>query len=243
MMRMGKTGIVVAPFILAAAAWAGLSFAGEGAGIGPDQALQKLLDGNRRFVENRMTLPKSSDAPAREKLVKGQSPYAIVLSCSDSRVPPEVVFDQGLGDIFVVRVAGNVPDPIVLGSIEYGVEHLKAPLIVVLGHKRCGAVTAAVESEGTPEGNIGAIVREIAPAVAQARKEATGKDKAALVETAVVDNVKRVAASLTHQSAVLHECAKEGKVKIVPAEYDLDTGKVALIKDANEPGTTASVAR
>ena len=201
------------------------------------------MDGNRRFVENRLTLPKSSDGPAREKLVNGQSPYAIVLCCSDSRVPPELVFDQGLGEIFVVRVAGNVPDPIVLGSIEYGVEHLKAPLIVVLGHQRCGAVTAAVEGEGSPDCNIGAIVREIAPAVAEARKEARGKDKANLIEIAVVDNVKRVAAGLTGRSAVLHELAKEGKIRIVAAEYNLDTGKVALIRLGSTPGATASFAR
>ncbi len=242
-MKTGKTLPGLALSVVLAVSWLAASFAGEGAGIGPDQALQELMDGNRRFVENRLTLPKGSDGSARAKLVNGQSPYAIVLSCSDSRVPPELVFDQGLGAIFVVRVAGNVPDPIVLGSIEYGVEHLKAPLIVVLGHKRCGAVTAAVEAERSPEGNIGAIVREIAPAVAQARKEARGEDKADLVETAVVDNVKRVAADLTGRSAVLHELASEGKIRIVAAEYDLDTGKVALIRLGRAPGATASFAR
>ncbi len=241
-----KTSMTVTGFALSivlAAAWAAPALAAEGAAIGPDQALKKLVDGNLRYVENRMTLPKSSDAPAREKLARGQSPYAIVLSCSDSRVPPEIIFDQGLGEIFVVRVAGNVPDPIVLGSIEYGAEHLKSPLIVVLGHRRCGAVTAAVDAEGSPEGNIGAILKAIAPAVAQARKEAPGKDKAALVETAVIDNVKRVAQSLTHDSPVLHELAREGKIRIVGAEYDLDTGKVALIKEGHEAGSTAAVAR
>ncbi len=235
------TGLALAS--AAAVAWCALSFAGEGAGIGPDEALQKLMDGNRRFVENRLTLPKSSDGSTREKLVKGQSPYAVVLSCSDSRVPPELVFDKGLGEIFVVRVAGNVPDPIVLGSIEYAVEHLKSPLIVVLGHKRCGAVTAAVEAEGSPEGNIGAIVKEIAPAVAQARKDAPGKGEAELVETAIVGNVKRVAAGLASRSPVLHELAKEGRIRIVPAEYDLDTGTVALLKEGSEPGSTASAGK
>ncbi len=219
------------------------SFAGEGAGIGPDQVLEKLMDGNRRFVEGRMALPKSADAPAREKLATGQKPFAIVLSCSDSRVPPELIFDQGLGEIFVVRVAGNVPDPVVLGSIEYGVEHLKAPLVVVLGHERCGAVTAAVEAEGSPEGNIGAILKEIAPAVAQARKDATGKAKGDLVEAAVVGNVKRVAADLAGRSPVLHELATEGQIRIVPAEYDLDTGKVALLAGGSGPGSTAAVAK
>lgn len=242
-MRLEKAATALALFLVAAAAGSALSFAGEGTGIGPDQALQRLMDGNRRFVGNQMTLPKTSDGAAREKLVKGQSPYAIILSCSDSRVPPELVFDQGLGEIFVVRVAGNVPDPIVLGSIEYGAEHLNVPLVVVLGHKRCGAVTAAVEAGGSPEGNIGAIVREIAPAVAQARKEAGGKEKAELVETAIVDNVKRVAADLPARSAVLGELVKEGKIRIVAAEYDLATGKVALLPPGGEPGTAASGAK
>lgn len=242
-MKTRKALTRLALSVVLAASSVAASFAGEGSGIGPDQALQKLMDGNRRYVENRLTLPKGSDAPARGKLAKGQAPYAIVLSCSDSRVPPEIVFDQGLGEIFVVRVAGNVPDPIVLGSIEYGAEHLKSPLIVVLGHERCGAVTAAVEAEGSPEGNIGAILKAIAPAVAQARKEATGKDKAILVETAVVDNVKRVAESLTHDSPVLHELAREGKVRIVPAEYSLDTGKVVLLDGGKAPAAHASAGR
>ncbi len=237
--RKTVTGLAL---FFVAAAWVASSLAGEGTGIGPDRALQKLMDGNRRFVENRLTLPKTSDGPAREKLVKGQSPYAIVLSCSDSRVPPEIVFDLGLGEIFVVRVAGNVPDPLVLGSIEYGAEHLKAPLVVVLGHTRCGAVTAAVEAEGSPEGNIGAILREIAPSVAQARKEAPGKEKGDLVEAAVVGNATRVAAGLAGRSAVLHELAKEGKIRIVAAEYDLDSGKVVLLRSGSGPGKTASAA-
>jgi len=111
-------------------------------------------------------------------------------SCSDSRVPPEIIFDKGLGEIFVVRVAGNVLDPVVLGSIEYAAEHLGSPLVMVLGHERCGAVTAAVDAKGKPEGNIGAIIKNIAPAVKQAKNEYKGKDKAELVETAINDNAK-----------------------------------------------------
>jgi carbonic anhydrase len=204
--------------------------ASEGSGVTADEALQKLMDGNRNFIEQKMTNQEMSAKSVRESLAKGQKPYAVILSCSDSRVPPEIIFDKGLGEIFVVRVAGNVPDPIVLGSIEYAAEHLGSPLIMVLGHERCGAVTAAVEAKGKPEGNIGAIVRTIAPAVAEAKKEYKGKDKAQLVETAIDDNIKLVEASLTRKSSVLRHLVKEGKVKIVAAKYDLDDGKVTLVK-------------
>lgn len=203
---------------------------GAGSGISADEALQKLLEGNKRFVEQQMTGQKLCDLSAREGLAKSQHPYAIILSCSDSRVPPEIVFDKGLGEIFVVRVAGNVPDPVVLGSVEYAAEHLGSTLVVVLGHERCGAVTAAVEAKGKPEGNIGAIIKTISPAVKQARKEYKGTEKAGLVETAIDDNVKLVAANLTKKSSVLEHMVKEGKLKIVAAKYDLDDGQVRLLK-------------
>jgi len=136
----------------------------EKAGITADEALKMLLDGNVRFVQGKQESKKLGD-DRRKELAKGQNPIAIILSCSDSRVPPEHIFNQGLGDIFVVRVAGNVADPIELGSIEYGAEHLNVPLVVVLGHKFCGAVKATVAG-GKPEGNIEAIVKKINPAVA-----------------------------------------------------------------------------
>jgi len=129
----------------------------------------------------------------------------------------------------VVRVAGNVPDPIILGSIEYAAEHPGSPPVMVLGHERCGAVSAAVDVKGRPEGNIGAIIKAIAPSVKQARMEYKGKEKAELVEAAINDNVKRVAANLTKQSSILEHFVKEGKVKIVAGKYDLDDGKVTLL--------------
>ena len=208
----------------------GLALAsGGGPGISADEALKNLMDGNRRFVEQQMTGIRVCDVSAREKLAKGQKPYAIILSCSDSRVPPELIFDEGLGEIFVVRVAGNIPDPIVLGSIEYAVEHLGSPLIMVLGHERCGAVTAAVDAKGKPEGNIGAIIKTIAPAVKQAKTEYKGNEKAELVETTINDNIKLVASNIPKLSSVLSRLVKEGKVKIVGAKYDLDDGKVTLM--------------
>lgn len=227
-MGTGVKGTILAGVL---SAWGALAFAsGGGVGVTADEALQKLLDGNKRYVESKLNACGESTAAAREKLANSQKPYAIILSCSDSRVPPEIIFDKGLGEIFVIRVAGNVPDPVVLGSIEYAAEHLGSPLVVVLGHERCGAVTAAVDAKGKPEGNIGAIIKTIAPAVKQARLEAKGKAKAELVETAINDNVRLVAANITRQSPVLKHLVKEGKLKVVTAKYDLDDGKVTLLE-------------
>jgi carbonic anhydrase len=201
-----------------------------GVGVTADEALQKLLEGNKRYVESKMSACGESTAAAREKLATGQKPYAIILSCSDSRVPPELIFDKTLGEIFVVRVAGNVPDPVVLGSIEYAAEHIGSPLIMVLGHERCGAVKATVETKGKAEGNIGAIVKTIAPALKKAQKECKEpKDSAKLVECVVEANAKLVAANLTKQSKVIKHLVQEGKVKIVTAKYDLDDGQVTLL--------------
>jgi len=204
-----------------------------------DEALQKLMDGNKRYVENQMTSGKQSGAAARAALANSQKPYAIILSCSDSRVPPEIIFDKGLGELFIVRVAGNIPDPIILGSIEYAAEHIGTPLIMVLGHERCGAVTATVNAKGKPEGNIGAIVKAIAPAVKAGAKECDAckgvknckeTKNAELVECATNANMKMVAANLTKKSKVLKHLVEQGKIKIVTAKYDLDDGVVTLAK-------------
>ena len=230
-MRSGKITSRILMLTAALAATVGIALASSGgAGVSADEALQKLLDGNKRYVESKMGACTASDAAARERLAKSQHPYAIVLSCSDSRVPPELIFDKSLGEIFVVRVAGNVADPIVVGSIEYATEHLGSPLIMVLGHERCGAVTAAVNSKGSPEGNIGAIIKAIAPAARKAKEMSRGKTSEELVECAVEVNAKAVAASLTRKSKLLAEQLKEGKIKIVAAKYDLDDGKVTLLK-------------
>lgn len=198
-----------------------------GPGVTADEALNKLMEGNKRYIENQMTGVKTCDVQARKKLATGQAPYAIILSCSDSRVPPELLFDEGLGEIFVVRVAGNVVDPVVLGSIEYAAEHLGSPLVMVLGHERCGAVKATVESKGKGEGNIGKIVKSIAPALKSAK--AAKKDKADFVETVVDENIKLVKVNLTKQSKVLAHLVKEGKLKVVTAKYDLDDGIVTMM--------------
>ena len=139
----------------------------------------------------------------------------------------ELLFDQGLGDIFVIRTAGNVVDPIVLGSIEYGVEHLHTPLLIVLGHEHCGAVTADVEGEA--EGNIGTILKEIHPAVDKAK--GTEKEGEELVEEAVDENVKLVIQNTLNSSTVVHELYEKGELKIIGAKYFLDSGKVEIIEE------------
>jgi carbonic anhydrase len=220
----------------------GIAMASSGStSISPDEALQKLMDGNKQYVENKMTNGSRSDTASRTALATSQKPYAIILSCSDSRVPPEIIFDKGLGEIFVVRVAGNVPDPVVLGSIEYAAEHLGSPLIMVLGHERCGAVKATVDAKGKSTGskNIDAIVKTVATSVKAAARDCEackGNAKCAenktaeFVECLVDANAKSVAANLTRQSAILKHLAHEKKIKIVAAKYDLDDGLVTLFK-------------
>ncbi len=150
----------------------------------------------------------------------------IILSCSDSRVSPELTFDQSLGDLFVVRTAGNVADPVALGSIEYAVEHIHSPLLVVLGHQKCGAVIAACSGEKMPSSNLDAIMNKIGPAVAQAKTYAKADD---LVEAAVKENVHQSAKNVLANSAIIRDAVKSGSLSVVEAEYALDTGEVVRL--------------
>lgn len=187
-----------------------------------DEALAELKAGNRRFVAGKHQSPNLDLKRVRE-VVAGQKPEAVILGCADSRVPPEVIFDEGIGDLFVVRVAGNIAEPATTGSVEYAAEHLGVPLVVVLGHHKCGAVKATAEAHGPAEGNIGEIVKEIQPAVEAARAHPGAEG---LVDDAVHQNAALVAAQLLSESPVLSHLVHEGKVKIVTAIYDLDSGKV-----------------
>jgi carbonic anhydrase len=220
---------------LLAAGWAVASTATPS--VSADEALQKLLDGNSRYIAEKPTASQRSTKESRAELSKFQKPYAVILTCSDSRVPPELIFDSGLGELFVIRVAGNIPDPVVLGSIEYAAEHLGTPLVLVLGHERCGAVTATVDTKGKAPGNIGAIVKTIAPSIKNAAKDCVAcKDdkqcaktkKSEYVECVIDANTKRVTVNLTKQSKVLKHLVSIKKLKIVAAKYDLDDGKVTL---------------
>ncbi len=188
----------------------------------PKEALQRLIDGNKRYVDLKVQRPDQT-ADRRTEVAKGQSPFALILSCSDSRVPPEILFDQGLGDLFVMRTAGNVTDDIVLGSIEFGVEELGIPLLVVLGHERCGAVTAAVNGDHVP-GHISAIVEAIQPAVDKVKGQSGDA-----VDNAVRANALMVAEQLAAAGPILSESVKAGKLMVVAARYDLDTGTVEIL--------------
>jgi len=192
-----------------------------------DEAYSKLFDGNKRFVSGTLSQKDLGDAK-RKELAKGQHPFAIVVTCSDSRVAPEIIFDQGLGELFVIRVAGNVVDPVAIGSIEYAAEHLHTPLLVILGHTQCGAVTAAVDSKGNPEGNIGAIIKKILPAVRKAK--AKGGSKEEIISTAIKENVLNVEKNIRSKSPVLRDLIEKGQLKVVSAIYDISAGSVEVLR-------------
>lgn len=192
-----------------------------GPALSPQDALAKLLEGNRRFVSGKAAGPNRS-AARRAETAGGQKPFAIIVSCADSRVPPEILFDQGIGDLFIVRAAGNVVDDVAIGSIEYAVEHLGANLIVVLGHRKCGAVAATVAGGEAP-GHIGAIVNKIKPAVAAARDRSGDP-----LDNAIKANVKLVSQDLGKSEPILRPMAEDGAVKVVGAYYDIENGAVSV---------------
>lgn len=198
-------------------------------GLTPDQAMTKLVDGNARF----MAMADADPNLSSERLVavsKGQSPFAAVLGCVDSRVPPELVFDRGLGDLFDARVAGAIAEDGVIGSIEFGVEEFSIPLVVVMGHSSCGAVKATVKALESGEtelpGKIGAVAAPIIPAVKAVNAAGVSGDA---VVPAVVEQVVRDTMAVLEASPVLKEKLEAGKLKVVGAVYDLPTGKVNFL--------------
>ncbi len=189
--------------------------------IEASEALSRLMEGNSRYRTDRMQRP-NADSARRDSLTGGQAPFAVVLACADSRVVPELIFDQGIGDLFVIRLAGNIVDDGVRGSIEYAVAHLGTRLVLVLGHQSCGAVTAAVAGEPTAC-SIDALIEAIAPAVAEARGLPGD-----VVDNAIRANARQVAQALSEHPAVLGPATKAG-LRILPAYYRLDDGGVELI--------------
>ena len=215
-------------FLLCLSILPGLLANEEGGRQDPDEVWKELMAGNRRYVTAKPARPHQT-GPRRVELAKGQHPPVIVLSCSDSRVPPEIVFDQGLGDMFVVRVAGNVVDDDVLGSIEYAVEHLGSSLVVVMGHQSCGAVRAVVDN-GAAEGHIVPLVKHIAPVVAEAKKKADGcADPKSLLDASISANVRQ-SVRLLKDDETLSKFLAEHKIKIMGARYQLDSGKVQVVE-------------
>jgi carbonic anhydrase len=196
--------------------------------VAPAEALARLKAGNQRFIAGKLQHP-HQNPKRRTELATGQRPFAIVLGCADSRTSPEVLFDQGLGDLFVIRVAGNILDDHALGSIEYAVDHLGAQLIVVLGHQRCGAVQAAKEtldSKAEAPAHINSIVAAIQPAV-----EAT---RGADVEATIKANTDNVVQSLRSSEPVLKKEVEAGAITVLGAYYDLDTGAVAFTEEKKD---------
>ena len=189
-----------------------------------DEALAKLMEGNQRYAQDKEQHPDETLA-RRKELQAGQHPFAVILSCADSRVPPELIFDQGLGDLFVIRVAGNIAADDELGSIEYAVEHLHTGLIVVLGHEKCGAVSAVVEG-AKESGHLKALLSAIEPSVQEIRDIPGDK-----VHNCVVANARRVARQIRESEPVLKELVQKGEVKVVAADYALESGVVTVLKD------------
>ena len=190
-------------------------------GMPPDKAMAILLEGNARFVVHKETHPDAS-LERRHELVKGQHPYAIIVGCADSRVPPELLFDSGLGDLFVIRDAGNVVDSVILGTIEYAVEHLGVKLVVVLGHELCGAVTAAVNH--TKAAHLSSVLKAIQPAVVASRGQPGDA-----VHNCVLANARHVANKIRHSKPILSKANDHGDIKVIAAVYDIETGKVSLL--------------
>ncbi|MFY0577322.1 carbonic anhydrase [Cystobacter fuscus] len=206
------------------------------AGIPPapllaDQALQRLREGNQRFAQNVRSLNTAIGESARASLAAGQNPFAVILSCSDSRVPSEIVFDQGLGDLFVIRVAGNVVAPSLVGSVEFAAATFGTRLVVVMGHSRCGAIKATLDfiqhRVDAPSENIHDIVDRCRPAV-ESVVHAAGPDVAQerLVHEAVRANVRQSCSHLRHGSRLLERLIQEEGLVVVGADYSLDTGQV-----------------
>ncbi len=190
-------------------------------GTGGEQALRMLLEGNRRFIDERCENPNRT-AQRRSEILSAQKPFAVVITCSDSRVPPEIIFDVGLGDLFVIRNAGNLIDDFVAGSCEYAVRHLGVPLVVVLGHTECGAVHAAL-SGGREDCKIQVVIDAIRPAVEEARR--CGGD---LYANAIRVNVERAVGQLAAEPG-LRRAIDEGTLILTGALYDLESGIVEVI--------------
>ena len=219
---MKRANAVLIIVMLLVSAGVGATSGQEGQAISGESAQQKLIDGNERYVNAKLYHPNQT-GQRRTEVAKGQHPFAAIVSCSDSRVPPEIIFDQGLGDLFVIRLAGNILDDAALGSLEYAVEHLGVKYIMVLGHERCGAVDATVKGGEVP-GHISSLVKAIQPAVEKVKNQPGD-----LLDNAVRANVTMVVQQLKSSGPILEELVKKGDLTIAGARYDLDDGEVTIL--------------
>lgn len=192
--------------------------------LSPDEALKLLQEGNDRFVENKRKNP-NQDVARLVEVAESQAPFAAILGCADSRVPAEIIFDQGLGDLFVCRIAGNIASSEEIGSLEFGTMILGAKVLMVIGHSRCGAVKAAIEGGRFP-GQIGSLISSLQVGVEEA-ETASGENK---LETAIKANVNHQV-KILNQSTIIGELVDKGQLKVVGAYYDLDNGTVTLLSE------------
>ena len=190
--------------------------------MGQNNTIKKLLEGNQRYINGGALHPNQS-FEHRLELAEGQKPIAAILTCADSRVSPEIIFDQGLGDLFILRVAGNVVNELFVGSLEYAVEHLNVSLLIILGHSHCGAVDATIKG-GQPPGHIGSLVQAIKPALDRLKKQSHD-----WINIVAKENVKIGVERLRTEDPILTARYEEGDIDIVGAFYDIKSGKVSLI--------------
>lgn len=225
--RTGKAGIINMKqplfFLLTILLISPLAQAGSS--VTADTALTELKAGNQRFVQNQLVSPRREQVQRIETFKNGQYPFCSILSCSDSRVPVEIIVDQGIGDVFNVRVAGNVADVDEIASVEYGVEHLSTPLLVVLGHERCGAVAATVNNEKVG-GSLPFLIDKIRPAVEKAQLDHPHLSGNELISQATQENVWQAVEDLFEASSIIREHVKEGKLQVIGAIYQLESGKI-----------------
>jgi carbonic anhydrase len=191
----------------------------------PDQALDAIKQGNQRFVSGQVTNPNTDNSRRVDTAQNGQHPFVAILTCADSRLPVERIFDQGIGDIFAVRVAGNIADTNEIGSLEYAAEHLHAPLIVVMGHEKCGAVAAAA-TRAELTGSTAALVRKIEPAVTQTQQEHPELQGDSLIAATIRTNVNDSIENLITRSEIIRKLINEHKVRVIGAVYNIETGQV-----------------
>jgi len=199
--------------------------------ISAQEARERLQAGNQRFVSGaRLRSEKQAGFSRRTELANNQAPFATILGCSDSRVPPEIVFDQGLGDLFVVRVAGNIAAPSLVGSIEFAADNLETRLVVVLGHSRCGAILAGLEAIHTPDAelspNLHVLLEHVRPSIEAQLTADSGSDQYALVQEAIRANIRMTVDQLRCESELLGRLIQTDGLQIIGAEYSLDTGVV-----------------
>jgi carbonic anhydrase len=213
-------------------------FQSESQMIPAREALQRLREGNRRFVEDTRRSESLISPRRRVELANGQEPFAVILGCSDSRVPVEIVFDQGLGDLFVIRVGGNIVAPSQIGSVEFAAERFKTRLVVVLGHSNCGVIQATIEALQSPTGvrsrNVHSIVSRVRPSVEGLLETGLRYDHTSLVHHAVRANVRASADHLRHGSQVIEELIQTEGLLVVGAEYSLETGVVDFFEGVPE---------